>query len=150
RLLPVEPFALGKHGRLALRHQLEDVDRHASRTQDVVVEHAHAAARDRPDRELGLGGQPELPHDEDVERRTEHLRDRGRNRHAAAGPPEDQGVGEPGQRRRETPAGIPPIGERRRSTGQATTRYTWNTSAYSRLTLMPCVLATFQTYSAFA
>ena len=33
---------------------------------------------------------------------------------------------------------------------QATTRYTWNTSAYSRFTLMPCVRATFQTYSAFA
>ena len=30
------------------------------------------------------------------------------------------------------------------------TRYTWNTSAYSRFTLMPCVRATFQTYSGFA
>ena len=28
---------------------------------------------------------------------------------------------------------------------QLTTRYTWNTSAYSRFTLMPCVRATLQT-----
>src|SRR5262249_55694930 len=36
------------------------------------------------------------------------------------------------------------------SLSQPTTRYTWNTSAYSRFTLMPCVRATFHTYSAFA
>jgi hypothetical protein len=34
--------------------------------------------------------------------------------------------------------------------GQATTRYTWNTSAYSRFTFVPCVRATFHTYSLFA
>ena len=33
---------------------------------------------------------------------------------------------------------------------QTMTRYTWNTSAYSRFTLMPCVRATFHTYSGFA
>jgi hypothetical protein len=32
----------------------------------------------------------------------------------------------------------------------ATTRYTWNTSAYSRFTLMPWVRATFHTYSLLA
>ena len=30
------------------------------------------------------------------------------------------------------------------------TRYTWKTSAYSRLTLIPCVRARLRTYSAFA
>ena len=33
---------------------------------------------------------------------------------------------------------------------QATTRYTWNTSAYSRFTLIPCVRATFRMYSGSA
>ena len=33
---------------------------------------------------------------------------------------------------------------------QATTRYTWNTSAYSRFTLIPWVRATFQMYSGSA
>src|SRR6185437_6817823 len=59
--------------------------------------------------------------------------------------------------RREAVPGIAATSRRRLSSPkfvseplQATTRYTWNTSAYSRFTLMPWVRATFQTYSAFA
>ena len=33
---------------------------------------------------------------------------------------------------------------------QATTLYTWNTSAYSRFTLIPCVRATLRMYSGSA
>ena len=69
---------------LALRHALDHVVAEPQLPHELLVEHARAAARDRPHRQLGLARVAELADEEDVERRPERPRDLARHRHAAA------------------------------------------------------------------
>src|SRR5207249_3006745 len=96
---------------LALRDLLDQGLRHAERADDVLVDEAQPAARDRAHRELLLTRQPQLPNEEDVERRAERPRDLRRDRDAA---PRARGAGgarapprapEAGGRRPRGPAG---------------------------------------------
>ena len=77
------------------------------------VDHLGAAFGDRAERQLGLVGQAELADHQHVERRVEHGRDLGGDRHAAAGEGDHQRAveAERGDRLGQLPAGVPPIGE---------------------------------------
>ena len=59
----------------------------------MLVEHLHAALRDRAKGQLFVSGHTELAHEKDIERHTQGSRDLGRDGHAAARQPEHGDVG---------------------------------------------------------
>jgi putative phosphoribosyl transferase len=92
----------------------DDVVRNAAQADDVVIEDANAAARDRAHRELRLERDAELPHDEDIEGRAEGRGDFERDRHPAARQTEHEDVAARGicaESASEDSAGFAPIGK---------------------------------------
>ena len=114
-LAAVEPVARLDGGAFARRRVLEDCCRDAGPTEDIVVEDAHAAARDRPHRELRMYWNAELADDEHVERRTERAGNGGGNRHSATRQREDDRPVEFGQLGGEPAPGVSPVTERRKA-----------------------------------
>ncbi|BDZ46780.1 hypothetical protein GCM10025866_26890 [Naasia aerilata] len=108
--------AVGTPGQL---HPLGGLDRvellgtHPEASDDVAVQHAHAALADGSHRELGIERRAELADEEDVEGRTEHPCHLGRHRHTAAGEPEhDRSAETEGAHRlRQFPARVLPVPE---------------------------------------
>jgi hypothetical protein len=97
---------------LASRNLVDCRLRDAELLDEVFVEHADAAARDRPHRELGMARDAELADNEHIHRSPKRPGDLERHRHPAAGQPQhdDVGtVGEPAQRAGQPPAGIVPV-----------------------------------------
>jgi hypothetical protein len=91
--------------------------RNAVLADDIVAEHANAARRERADGEFRMSGHPDLPHDENVERRTERLRDLEGDGDAAARQREHDDIGAAAicvQLRRQVEAGVTAIVEHSR------------------------------------
>ena len=92
----------------------DGVVRNAAQADNVVIEDANAAARDRAHCELRLQGDAELPHDEDIEGRAEGRGDFECDRHPAARQTEHEDVAAHGIRAEsasEDSAGFAPIGK---------------------------------------
>src|SRR4029077_15665202 len=77
---------------LALKHGRDRALIDGERVDDFVVEHAHAARRERTHRELLAPGDSELAHDERIERRVQSARNLVRHRDASPWNPENDDV----------------------------------------------------------
>jgi hypothetical protein len=75
---------------LLCRNGIDDTVRDAHTLDDLVVEQAHAAARDSPHRQLLIAGDAEFAHEKDVERRAQSGGHFIPDRHAAAWQREDE------------------------------------------------------------
>src|SRR5439155_15142446 len=64
--------------------RLDPLGRDVQRLDQLLVENARAARRDRPERDLLVTGNAELAHEEDIQRRLELASDLEGNRHAPA------------------------------------------------------------------
>jgi hypothetical protein len=83
-LVPFSPVAANaprQLGTLAGDHRLELVHVQPHLIDQGVVQDRDVAFGDRPDAELWLPGKPDLPDDDDVERRFETVGDRGGDGH---------------------------------------------------------------------
>ena len=90
-------------------HRLDRLGRDAQRVDHVRVEHARAARGESAHGQLFVAGHPQFAHQEDVERRTERLRDLEADRDAAARQRQHDHVGATGvvlQPGRQLPARI--------------------------------------------
>jgi hypothetical protein len=85
----VRAGALVEHALLRLDGPGHRVLAHTRHRDDVVVQHSDPAGGDGAHRQLLVSGHAQLAHEQHVERRSESPSDARRDRHAAAGQPED-------------------------------------------------------------